>query len=81
MIRNQSGTTGGADLNRRPLGYEGNSEREAIQDEPSQAKDDDDLGDSQSVRLWAGSVRLLHSYFTARRTPSQQSVLGRGITD
>ena len=58
----------GSDLNRRPLGYEGNSEREAIQDEPSQTKDDDDLVDCHSVRLWAASVRLLHRYFTVGRT-------------
>ncbi len=58
-----------ADLERtfRPLGYEGNSSREASQSDPNGDKGDDDLRDYRLGRLWAASVPLLHSSFIARR--------------
>ena len=57
----------GLDLNQRPLGYEGNSSREASQSDPKPNKDGDDLRDRRLGRLRAASVPLLHSSLIARR--------------
>jgi hypothetical protein len=54
-------------LNQRPLGYEGNSSREASQSDSDADKCDDDLRDCRLGRLWAASVALLHRSFIARR--------------
>ena len=57
----------GLDLNQRPLGYEGNSSREASRSETNADKGDDDLRDYRLGRLWAASVPLLHSFFIVGR--------------
>src|SRR3990172_4465895 len=57
----------GLDLNQRPLGYEGNSSREASRSDPNGDKGVYDLRDYPLGRLRATSVPLLHSSFIARR--------------
>jgi hypothetical protein len=56
----------GSDLNRRPLGYEGNSGPQSNRDEPMGTNEGGDLQDCQFVPCCRVLVALLHSRFIAK---------------